>query len=186
MGSENEETWATHPDPTQRKNPDPTQSSRQVTDVTDPIQSATYTMKLRANHILCVGVLVLLGLVLLSTQVQAESEVEPEPTRGLLWYPGWKHPAHPLHPAHPIGQWLHGRRLLARQVKADDSEQVFQMKPESELEPEPTRALQLWSGWKHPDADDHPAWDKNHPAHSLDRSHPFHPHHPVGRTLWGR
>merc|ERR1712032_300637 len=42
------------------------------------------TMKLRANRILCVGVLVLLGLVLLSTQVQAESEnFEPEPTRVL-------------------------------------------------------------------------------------------------------
>merc|ERR1712039_504171 len=104
MGSENEETLATHPDPRQRKNPDPRQRSPRVTDVTDPKQSATYTMKLRANRILSVGVLVLLGLVLLSTQVQAESELEPEPTRGLLWNQ-WTHPAnymyHPSHPLHP-------------------------------------------------------------------------------------
>ena len=85
--SENEETLATHPDPRQRKNPDPTQRSRRVTDVTtrpDPTRFQARTMKLRANRILCVGVLVLLGLVLLSTQVQAESEnFEPEPTRVL-------------------------------------------------------------------------------------------------------
>ena len=82
--SENEETLATHPDPRQRKNPDQTQSSRRVTDVTDPTRFQARTMKLRANRILCVGVLVLLGLVLLSTQVQAESEnFEPEPTRVL-------------------------------------------------------------------------------------------------------
>merc|ERR1712084_157116 len=122
-----------------------------------------------ANRILSVGVLVLLGLVLLSTQVQAESELEPEPTRGLLWNQ-WTHPAdpahpannlyhpsNPLHPSHPVGQWLHGRRLLARQVKADDSEQVSQMKADSEvepdatrLEPEPTRGLLIFPDWKHP------------------------------------
>merc|ERR1711959_456392 len=133
---ENEETLATHPDQRQRTNP--RQRSPRVTDVTDPTQSATYTMKLRANRILSVGVLVLLGLVLLSTQVQAESELEPEPTRGLLWNQ-WTHPADPSrpannqyhpanslyhpspppHPPRPVGQWLHGRRLLARQVQAE-------------------------------------------------------------------
>merc|ERR1712157_687178 len=155
---ENEETLATHPDPRQR-------TRRQVTDVTDPTQAATYTMKLRANHILCVGVLVLLGLVLLSTQVQAESELEPEPTRGLPWYPGWNHPSDPFHPSHPIGRLLHGRRLLARQVKADDSEQVSQMKADSEvepdatqLEPEPTRGLLWYPGWNHPSDCQTPKW----------------------------
>merc|ERR1712029_996412 len=205
MGSENEETLATHPDPTQR-------TRRQVTDVTAPTQSATYTMKLRANHILCVGGLVLLGLVLLSTQVQAESELEPEPTRGLLWYPGWNHPSdpahpannlahpanwmvptsHPFHPSHPIGQWLHGRRLLARQVKADDSEQVSQMKADSEvepeaaqLEPEPTRGLLLYKGWKHPDHDLHPRNHADHPANGIPDNHLLHPEHPIGRWIWG-
>merc|ERR1712070_926106 len=94
-----------------------------------------------------------------------------------MGYPGWNHPAdpahpannafhpanymyhpsHPLHPSHPVGQWLHGRRLLARQVKADDSEQVLQMKADSEvepeatqLEPEPTRGLLFYKGWKNP------------------------------------
>ena len=102
--SENEETLATHPDPRQRKNPDPRQRSRRVTDVTDPTQSATYTMKLRANRILSVGVLVLLGLVLLSTQVQAESEhFEAEPTRVLQGLPLYPPPSH---------GWLGGRRSL--------------------------------------------------------------------------
>merc|ERR1711959_257920 len=185
MGSENEETLATHPDPRQR--------SRRVTDVTDPKQSATYTMKLRANRILSVGVLVLLGLVLLSTQVQAESELEPEPTRGLLWYPGWDHPSD------PIGQWLHGRRMLATQVKADDSEQVLQMKADSEvkpeatqLEPEPTRGLLFYKGWKNPNNRGwlgygaHPRHQPDHWAPKLPDNHLLHPDHHIGRWLWGR
>merc|ERR1711959_626602 len=170
MGSENEETLATHPDPSKERTRDK-ERSRQVTDVTDPIQSATYTMKLRANHILCVGVLVLLGLVLLSTQVRAENELEPEPTRGLQGYHdhyyGYYH--RPCHWKKHWKHWKHwksgrdGRRLLSEQMKADDSdqvfqmrpdsdlpseqmkdddsEQVFQMRPDSDLLPEPTRAL---------------------------------------------
>ena len=176
-------------------------------------------MKLRANRILSVGVLVLLGLVLLSTQVQAESELEPEPTRGLLWYPGWDHPSdpshpannfahpanwmippsHPFHPSHPIGQWLHGRRLLATQVKADDSEQVLQMKADSEvkpeatqLEPEPTRGLLFYKGWKNPNNRGwlgygaHPRHQPDHWAHKLPDNHLLHPDHHIGRWLWGR
>merc|ERR1712057_54571 len=62
------------------------------------------TMKLRANRILSVGVLVLLGLVLLSTQVQAESEhFEAEPTRVLQGLPLYPPPSH---------GWLGGRRSL--------------------------------------------------------------------------
>ena len=114
--SENEETLATHPDPRQRKNPDPTQSSRRVTDVTDPTRFQAHTMKLRANRILSVGVLVLLGLVLLSTQVQAESELEP----------GVKD----LNEVE-LDTLVPDRKLLSTQVQA-----------ESELEPEPTRVLQ--------------------------------------------
>merc|ERR1712057_144510 len=76
MGSENEETLATHPDPRQRKNPDPRQRTRRQ--VTDPTRFQARTMKLRANRILSVGVLVLLVLVLLSTQVRAESRPDPE------------------------------------------------------------------------------------------------------------
>merc|ERR1711959_788825 len=155
MGSENEETLATHPDPRQR-------TRRQVTDVTDPTRFQARTMKLRANRILSVGVLVLLGLVLLSTQVRAESELEPEPTRvlqGLLLYPPPDYPGrkllervvhsnpitgqwepHPTGPGTPTPQnfgpywpepWLKGRKLLSTQVQA-----------ESELEPESTRVLQ--------------------------------------------
>merc|ERR1711959_150155 len=140
MGSENEETLATHPDPSKERTRDK-ERSRQVTDVTDPIQSATYTMKLRANHILCVGVLVLLGLVLLSTQVRAENELEPEPTRGLQGYHdhyyGYYH--RPCHWKKHWKHWKHwksgrdGRRLLSEQMKADDSDQVFQMRPDSDL-----------------------------------------------------
>merc|ERR1719284_1455013 len=80
------------------------------------------------------------------------------PANNLAHPANWMVPtSHPFHPSHPIGQLLHGRRLLARQVKADDSEQVSQMKADSEvepdatqLEPEPTRGLLLYKGWKHP------------------------------------
>merc|ERR1711959_663255 len=109
-----------------RQRTNPRQSSRRVTDVTDPTQSATYTMKLRANRIFCVGALVLLGLVLLSTQVQAESELEPEPTRVLQGYHDYHYDHHPR-PCH----WKSGRdgrRLLSRQVKADNDLLAEQMR----------------------------------------------------------
>merc|ERR1711959_141576 len=107
MGSENEETLATHPDPSKERTRDK-ERSRQVTDVTDPIQSATYTMKLRANHILCVGVLVLLGLVLLSEQMKADDSDQ-------------------------VFQMRPDSDLLSEQMKDDDSDQVFQMRPDSDL-----------------------------------------------------
>merc|ERR1712151_235317 len=199
MGSENEETLATHPDQRQRTNP--RQSRPRVTDVTDPTQSATYTMKLRANRILCVGALVLLGLVLLSTQVQAESELEPEPTRVLQGYHDYHYDRHPR-PCHWKKHWNHwkhwksgrdGRRLLSRQVKADsdllseqmkddDSDQVFQMRPDSELEPEPTRMLQGYhdGGW---DICSHCHYP--HCPHWCNTHHP-HPPRPVKKPCYKR
>merc|ERR1711959_827213 len=73
------------------------------------------TMKLRANRILSMGVLVLLGLVLLSTQVQAESRTDPEDYLNEV----------------ELDTLVPDRRLLSTQVQA-----------ESELEREPTRVLQ--------------------------------------------
>merc|ERR1711959_480259 len=116
MGSENEETLATHPDPRQRKNPNPTTSNRRNRrNRPDPTRFQARTMKLRANRILSVGVLVLLGLVLLSTQVQAESRPDPEDYLNEV----------------ELDTLVPDRRLLSTQVQA-----------ESELEPEPTRVLQ--------------------------------------------
>merc|ERR1712057_144367 len=109
MGSENEETLATHPDPRQR-------TRRQVTDVTDPTRFQARTMKLRANRILSVGVLVLLGLVLVSTQV-AESRPDPDPqdlNEGEL------------------DTLVPDRKLLSTQVQAESER----------FEAEPTRVLQ--------------------------------------------
>merc|ERR1711959_443604 len=63
---------ATHPDQTRRTKPRQ-RTRRRVTDVTDPTQSETRTMKLRTSHRLSAGVLVLLGLLLLTTQVRAET-----------------------------------------------------------------------------------------------------------------
>merc|ERR1712070_899702 len=46
------------------------------------------------------------------SKVEPEAtQLEPEPTRGLLWYPGWNHPADPAHPAnnafHPANYMYH-------------------------------------------------------------------------------
>merc|ERR1712057_124711 len=69
---ENEDALATHPDQTRRTKPRQ-RTRRRVTDVTDPTQSETRTMKLRTSHRLSAGVLVLLGLLLLTTHVRAET-----------------------------------------------------------------------------------------------------------------
>merc|ERR1712057_30621 len=114
---ENEETLATHPDPRQKQNPDPRQRTRrQVTDVTDPTRFQARTMKLRANRILSVGVLVLLGLVLVSTQV-AESRPDPDPQD--------------LNEVE-LDTLVPDRKLLSTQVQAESEH----------FEAEPTRVLQ--------------------------------------------
>merc|ERR1711959_177562 len=108
---------------------------------------------------------------------------EPEPTRVLQGYHDYHH--RPCHWKKHWNHWKHwksgrdGRRLLSRQMrpdsdllaeqmKDDDSDQVFQMRADSELKPEPTRAL-LGRPVYDPCRDCHyphcPHWCDNHYPH---------------------
>merc|ERR1711959_443143 len=82
----------------------------------DPTRFQARTMKLRANRILSVGVLVLLGLVLVSTQV-AESRPDPDPQD--------------LNEVE-LDTLVPDRKLLSMQVQAESEH----------FEAEPTRVLQ--------------------------------------------
>merc|ERR1711959_688794 len=82
----------------------------------DPTRFQARTMKLRANRILSVGVLVLLGLVLVSTQV-AESRPDPDPQD--------------LNEVE-LDTLVPDRKLLSTQVQAESEH----------FEAEPTRVLQ--------------------------------------------